>query len=215
MLIIITDRRELGKNLASILTQRGIFAFECPLETGAFYCEKKDTGGVILDCVSNLSKGEQLCRLLRSTYPKLPILALVERHSVPEIEADMILRDQPIKNLLPDLLDFCQRVCEFNADRLSTYFLTVGETPEEVFYMGYPLRLSQKAFTVLRCIFYRHPNLISTEDLMSLCYPDGRETVGNLAVQIHHINKCALAIDPRPLVVNEYGKGYKLRDGIL
>lgn len=215
MLILITDRRDFGKDLASILTQRGVFTFECPLETGAFYCDQKDTGGVLLDCTADLKEGERLCRHLRKTYPQMPILALVARESIPEIEADMILRDSPLPTLLPDILDFCTRLCGWSEEPLSSYFLTVGERPEEVFYMGYPLRLSPKAFTILRCLFYRHPTLTSTEDLMSLCYPDGRETVGNLAVQIHHINKCAAKIDPRPLVVNEYGKGYKLRDGIL
>ena len=168
-----------------------------------------------MDCIPNLREGERLCRELRKTYPQMPILALVENQSIPEIEADMILRDGSISELLPDILEFCRRVCGCSAEPLSTYFLTVGENPDEVFYMGYPLHLSPKAFTLLRCLFYRHPNLTSTEDLMSLCYPDGHERVGNLAVQIHHINKCAAKIAPRPLVVNQYGKGYRLRSGIL
>jgi DNA-binding response OmpR family regulator len=215
MLLIITDRHELGKDLASKLTDHRIFTFECPPETGAFYCDKKDTGGVILDCVPDLKAGEALCRHLRKAYPELPILALVSQECLPDLEADMILRDAPLSKLLPDILDFCNRVCKFETKSLSTYFLTVGESPDEVFYMGYPLHLSPRAFTVLRCLFYRHPNLTTTEDLMALCYHDGHETVGNLAVQIHHINERAAKIDPRPLVVNEYGKGYKLRDGIL
>ena len=60
MLILITDRRDLGKELASILMDQGIFTFECPLETGAFFCEEKDTGGVLLDCVTDLKQGEAL-----------------------------------------------------------------------------------------------------------------------------------------------------------
>ena len=215
MLMIITDRRDLGKSLASILADRGIFSFECPRETGAFYCEEKDTGGVILDCVPNQTEGEALCRALRRAYPEMPILVLAAKESRPNVEADMLLRDAPLGDLLPDILEFCRRVCDFSAEPLSSYFLTVGSTPDEVFYMGYPMKLSPRAFHLLRCLFYRYPHQVSTEDLMALCYPEGHEKSNNLAVQIHHINEAALRIDPRPLIVNEYGKGYKLREGIL
>ena len=214
MLILITDRRDLGKSLSSELMDQGIFTFECPLETGAFFCEEKDTGGVLLDCVTDLKKGEALCRQLRRTYPELPILALTEPEAIPDLEADTLLRDASIEALLPHVLDFC-RCCGWSNEPLSSYFLTVGETPDKVFYMGYPLLLPPKAFRILQCLFYRYPALTSTEDLLTLCYPDGRKTAGNLAVQIHCINQCAAKIDPRPLVVNRYGKGYRLRRGIL
>lgn len=214
MLILITDRRDFGKELASILMDQGIFTFECPLETGAFFCEEKDTGGVLLDCTTSLESGEALCRQLRHTYPQMPILALVASNDVPNLEADTLLRDQPIASLLPDVLDFC-RCCGWSDEPLSSYFLTVGETPDKVFYMGYPLLLPPKAFRILQCLFYRYPAMTSAEDLMMLCYPNGRERAGNLAVQIHRINKCAAKIDPRPLVINRYGKGYRLRNGIL
>ena len=50
---------------------------------------------------------------------------------------------------------------------------------------------------------------------MSLCYPCEYKSISNLAVQIHEINRHAMKIDPRPLIVNVYGKGYRLRDGIV
>lgn len=215
MLILITDRRDFGKELASILMDQGIFTFECPLETGAFFCEEKDTGGVLLDCTTSLEAGEALCRQLRQTYPELPILMLTSPESIPWADADMILRDAPLPSLLPDVLEFCRRVCGWSDEPLSSYFLTVGDTPDQVFYMGYPLLLPPKAYRLLQCLFYRYPALTSTEDLMALCYPEGHEQAGNLAVQIHRINQCAAKIDPRPLVVNQYGKGYRLRSGIL
>ncbi len=215
MLLVITDRRELGKELAALLSESGIFTLECPLETGAFYCDAKDTGGVVLDCLPDLKKGEALCKKLRNAYPQMPILAIVPDNSFPDLEADRILREAPLPALLPSILDFCRSLCGWIEEPLSTFFLTVGNSPEEVFYMGYPLLLSPKAFLILRCLFYRHPKLTSTADLMSICYPGGRERAGNLAVQIHAINQAAEKIDPRPLVVNVYGKGYRLRDGIL
>ena len=80
--------------------------------------------------------------------------------------------------------------------------------------MGYPLPLSQTEHRILRCLFYRSPHLTSAIDLMSLCYPLGEQSISNLAVQIRRINERASKIDPRPLIVNVYGKGYVLREDL-
>ena len=205
----------MGKQLAADLCAQGIFTFECPPETGAFYCEAKDTGGVILDCIPDLATGEALCGALRKSYPQMPILAIVPNASIPNLEADRILRTTNPNLLLQDILDFCTTLCAWSSKPLSSYFLTVGKTPEETVYMGYPMPLFPRAHRILKCLFYRFPKLTSADDLMSLCYPNGTEQIGNLAVQIRHINQAAAKIDKRPLVINVYGKGYRLRDGIL
>ena len=215
MILVISDRRHTGKQLAVNLCEQGVFTFECPLETGAFYCEAKDTGGVILDCVPNLAAGEALCKALRQSYPQLPILAIVPNASVPDLEADRILRTTDPQTLFQEILDFCTTLCAWSKNPLSSYFLTVGNTPAETLYMGYPMPLSPRAHRILQCLFYRFPKITSADDLMALCYPEGKEQIGNLTVQIHHINQAAAKIDERPLVINIYKKGYKLRDGIL
>ena len=79
--------------------------------------------------------------------------------------------------------------------------------------MGYPLPLSPRESTILRCLLYRYPHLTPTDELMSLCFPDERINIENLFVHISVINQRAMKIDPRPLIVNTYGKGYRLRDG--
>ena len=80
--------------------------------------------------------------------------------------------------------------------------------------MGYPLPLSPRERTILRCLFYRYPRLTPTDELMSLCFPDELITIDNLFLHIGVINQHALKIDPRPLIVNVYDKGYLLREGL-
>ena len=58
MLLLVTDRSTFGKLLAQELLEAGVYAFRASYETGAFYCEKKDTGGVIFDGVPNLKPAE-------------------------------------------------------------------------------------------------------------------------------------------------------------
>lgn len=67
----------------------------------------------------------------------------------------------------------------------------------------------------IRYRFYRAPELTASDDLMSLCYPGEYKRISNLTLPVHEINQRALKFDPRPLIVNMYGKGYRLREGIL
>ncbi len=214
MLLLISDRTEMRHALVRRLSSIGIFSFDAPLETGAFYCDKKDTGGVLLDCVEHAKRAKALCMTLRETYPELPIAVIVSKDDCPDLPVDRILRDTDAELLSADVADFYQRICQWQADCLSSFALTVGRTPEETLYMGYPLPLSQTEHTILRCLLYRFPHLTSSDDLMSLCYPLGGQSLSNLAVQIRRINERAAKIDPRPLIVNVYSKGYRLREDL-
>ena len=214
MLLLISDRTELRQALTRLLASSGLFVFDVPLEVGEFYCRQKDTGGVVLDCIPDRSGASSLCRALRSAYPELPILTITAQEYPTDMPSDCSLSDTDAESLSSRILEFYKTVCGWRETPLSTFSLTVGPTPEEIVYMGYPLVLSKTEHTILRCLLYRSPSITSADDLMSLCYPTGRQNISNLAVQIRRINRRASLIDPRPLIVNVYGKGYRLRDGI-
>ncbi len=215
MFIVITNEKKRGAVLCRKLIAHGIFALQCPLELGAFYCREKDTGGVLLDGTDALDEAEALCAALRQEYPELPLAALVTPRQIPSLAADAIWRWKDLPSLLPDLLEFCYRVCGWTPHPLSTYYLQVGAEDSDPLYMGRPLHLSPRERQILHCLFYRSPKPTSASDLMDVCYGDNALTIENLAVQIHRINRRAARIDPRPLIVNRYGVGYQLRDGIL
>ena len=75
--------------------------------------------------------------------------------------------------------------------------------------------LSGTQHTVLRFLLYRAPLITPIDDILELCFPDGNTSVRSLTSLFHVINKRAALIDPRPLIESVYGKGYRLRDGIL
>ena len=215
MLILVTERKAARRDLIAHLKANGVYSFVCTYEAAEVLCKNKDTGGVVLDCISNLPRAEALCANLRAAYPEMPIAAIVSPLAVPNMEINRLIRISPVIDLFDDILDFCIRTCGWRTARMTTYTLTVGNTPEETYYMGYPLKLSSREHEILRCLFYRAPRVTSKSDLMELCYPDGGESLGNIVVQIHAINQKASLIDPRPLVINERLAGYRLRDGIL
>lgn len=214
MLILVTDRRAFGESLASRLLQNGIFSLRASHETALFLCEAKDCGGVLLDGRTSPTESEALCRALRERYPELPIALLLPKGYLPASPADRFLREEE-DDLTDTLLDFCHTLCGWHAGEMTTFSLTVGNDPARTRYMGYPLPLSPREHTLLRCLFYRAPHVTSCDDLLSLCYPIDPPSLASLSVTVSAINRRAGAIDPRPLIVNVYGKGYRLRKGIL
>ena len=214
MLVIITERTAWWKDHAVRLNREGIFAYLVPFEQGLRFCRTRATGGVVIDCVRQLKRGEILCRRLRTLYPDLPIAALICSKAVPDMPLTHLWRAEE-RDLYPALLEFCTAACGWEIGPLSTHALTVDGNPQKTSYMGCALPLTEREHLLLRCLFYRAPRITSAKDLMRLCYPGQTKSAGNLAVHVQSINQKAARIDPRPLIVNERAKGYRLRDGIL
>ena len=213
MLLIITDREGWASHLSPVLLENGIYHLCVPLSYGTFACEREDTGAVILDCVPSLSRGEHICADLKRRYPDLPVAVVAPPEARVNARADAVLRDGSLDTLCKNVLSLCQ-ANGWSTSPLSTYYLRLAP-PAGAEYMGLPLPLSPAELRVLHCIFYRSPSYTSTEQLVALCANQGASSEDSLAVLVHRINQKAAKIDPRPLIVNEYGKGYRLRDGIL
>lgn len=215
MLLFVTDASKSRARLRPRLAEHGVYTLVCPFETAEFYCDEKDTSGVLLDCIANLPRAEVLCAALRRRYPDMPICAIIAPLAVPNLEVHRLIRENG--DIFEDVLDFCIRDCGWKVERLTTDTLTLEDDPAKTVYMGYPLSLTPREHTLLRCLFYRSPRVTSTDDLLSLCFSDADVGLcaANLPTHIANINRRAREIDPRPLIVNVYGKGYRLRDGVV
>lgn len=215
MLLLISDRRELRASLAAALTRRGIFLWDVPLESAAHVSHQRDTGGVLLDTVGNPQGAAQLFSLLRERYPALPIAILAAPGQIVSLLADAILREGPIEETTDATEEFYRKGCGWQGETLSSHALAIGAEGEACRYLGYSLSLSPLERRILACLFYRSPRYTSPEELLELCFPSTAHRIQNVAVQIGRINRAAAHIDPRPLIVNRYGVGYRLREGIL
>ena len=215
MLVLITERPSIAKDLTKALHDRDVYLFCVPYETALFTCDKKDTGGVIIDCVPSLKAGEELCVRLRDLYSEMPIAAIVKAEDIPQMPVDFILRDTakgaPTEGMQEECYEFC-RLCGWNERPLSCHDLMVGRRDEAVYYMGYALPLAPMEKELLHCLFYRYPRVTDADDLLTLCAPFERISRSALSVWISNINRKARLLDPRPLILCQYGKGYRLRD---
>lgn len=210
MLVFISDRHDIARNLTKRLHERGVYLFCVPYETALFICDKKDTGGVIIDCFPSQKAGEALCSRLRVLYPEMPIAAIVKSDSVPDMPVDRLIRDAG-KDLTEECDSFC-RLCGWNDSPLVFADLSVGKAGQEVYYMGYPISLSPMEKEILRCLSYRFPRVTSSDDLLTLCFPYEAVSRSALTVCISNINRKARRLDSRPLIRCQYGKGYLLRE---
>ncbi len=213
MLLLISERPDISSLLTRSLSQHGVYFFRATLDNAAYLAGKKDIGGVILDCLPRTSRAEELALVLRRDYPDLPIAVI---HSSPEgaaLSVERIWTDDVPEMLSEEAWDFCLS-CGWWTEPLSVYALTVGNTPGEVYYMGYPLHLTPQEHCLLRCLFYRAPHITSAADLAELCFPERPLPLSTVISLISRINRRAHMISPLPLVENIRGKGYRLRRGL-
>lgn len=209
MLIFVTDRKYHFENLADKLRKNGIYLLFTSLDTALFTCDQKDTGAVLLDCVTSYQRAETVCSTLREKYPDLPIAVILPQSKTTSMLADRILYEQFPLLYLDDLLDFCH-AHGFNGETLSTDILNIDRSSQTVRYLGYPLELSPRAKELLRCLIYRYPHPTTPDDLMSLCFYEKGLSISNLNVTIHTINRLAEEISPYPLILHIRDEGYVL-----
>jgi hypothetical protein len=220
MLLLITNRKELGNSLVDLLFEEGIYCLWTPLETGEFFCKEMDTGGVILDCYpqSTQAEGIALANTLKGLYPEMPMAILWKQRRTPPPDNVTLLPGPPgedIKEIADEILHFCFEDCKCIRQPFSSSFLTVGKNPEDAYYLRHRLELSPVENEILRFLFYNSPSYTSTRALCYLCSPLHPYSKSTMYVLIRRINRRALKYFPLPLIVNEYGKGYRLRNALL
>lgn len=216
MFLYVSQRKAYSKLILDALTKTGAFLMLSSPDTACFYCRKKETGGVILDCVTDPKITQNLCEQLRAMYPAIPIAAIVSGNTVPDLCADIVVRDTGEPSVLIEQLRvFLTKTCAWTAYSLSTYSLTVHSDPSlPAFYMGSPLNLSPKEHRLLYCLFYRAPRPTTVDDLLDLCYHGESCSLATFNTLIRRINRQAAEIYPPTLIIRE-GDYYRLRDGIL
>jgi DNA-binding response OmpR family regulator len=213
MLVVVSEQFSDLSAIADRLTDRGIFLLHCPIETAEFVCNKYDTGGVLLDLTSRAREGVALFERLRRIYPAMPIGVICDKNRFPWIPFDAVIRRSDDEEIERGILAFCLRRCRFYVGAVSGREFCLMR--RAFYYRGRLFSLSPRQHRVLRCLAYRSPRTVERGDLLSMCFPTELVTPSELAVLIHSINKRLVQNGLEPLIVNVYGKGYRLLDGVL
>lgn len=213
MLTLLTDRRPFGPKLTERLSAYGLTVLTERTTAAQLLCERHDLGALVIDGTEDPSAAASLCVRLRTAHPELPIALLLGRDGTVDLAADGILRGETVEEVAEEILRFCR--AHGWSSELSTYALSVSERPEQTRLLGYPLPLSPREHRVLRLLFLRAPQTVTRLELLAVCFPEGSQREQDLTVHVNRINKKAHRITELPLIECVYGKGYRLRAGIV
>ncbi len=214
MILLVSDRQTVRGLPVSHFLPAGIFTYACPCETARFFAREKKISGAILDGVPNLSAAERLAADLRAEYPDLPMLLIAAQNDLPNAPAEMLRDRGSLSELAHGMLAFIGKTVGWQYD-FSTFSLSLPLGANTATLLGYPLPLSGREAAILRCLFAFAPETVSADDLLLLCFPEGKQKTANLSVQISRINKRAAALGLPNLILSEYGKGYRLTSAVL
>ena len=214
MILLVSDRQTVRGLPVSHFLPAGIFAYVCPLETARFFAREKGISGAIVDGIPDPTEAGRLTADLRAEYPDLPILFIAAPDGIPDVPAEVLRDNGALEDLAERMLTFIRDVVGWRYD-FSTFSLSLSLGSNNATLLGYPFPLSGRELAVLRCLFAFAPQTVSADDLLALCFPEGRQHFANLSVQISHINRRAAALGMPNLILSEYGKGYRLNRAVL
>ena len=211
MLIFLTDRRSAGLDLTRRLSDAGMTVLTERTEAADYLCRERTLGALLIDGIPDPAAANSLCARMRAEYPELPIALIMDADSVADTMADRVIR--PSSDLAAEVLTFCR--AHGWVPELSTFSLLLTADPADTRLLGYRMPLSPREHQVLRLIYLRAPETVPRSKLLAVCLPEGLQRAENLTVHVNRINAKAKAISGLPLIESIYGKGYRLRPGIV
>ena len=214
MILLVSDRQTVRGLPVSHFLPAGIFTYSCPTETARFFAREKKISGAILDGVPNLPAAERLAADLRAEYPDLPMLLIAAQNDLPNAPAEMLRDRGSLSELANGMLTFIRETVGWQYD-FSTFSLSLPLGSNNATLFGYPLPLSGREIAILRCLFAFAPDTVPADDLLLLCFPEGKQKAANLSVQISRVNRRAALLGIPNLILSEYGKGYRLTSAVL
>lgn len=213
MLIFITDQRQRGLELTRKLESAGLAVLSERMEAAEYLCREHTMSALLVSGTVNPAAANALCAKMRTIYPELPIALILEEGAIADSDTDCVIRFQTVTQTANEVLHFC-RSCGWDP-KLSTFTLLVNDDPAQTQLLGYRMPLSPREHQILYLIYLRAPETVSRSELMMICFPEGSQKAENLTVHVNRINQKARVIGGLPLIESVYGKGYRLRNGIV
>lgn len=127
---------------------------------------------IILDWMMPGASGVEICRRLRSTGSKVPIILVTAKDEISDRVAgldagadDYIIKPFSIEELLARIRSHLRRTKEEDRNLLQFEDLSLNRLTREVFRLGYAIELTVREFELLEYLM-THPHQVMTRDLI-------------------------------------------------
>jgi two-component system response regulator MprA len=220
-LLVVNDEPKTGKALQGALALEGFDVLLATDDAEALeVVEDKAPDAVIVDVVEPDATGTALCRRLRQTRPRLPVLMLSARDnavgrtgSLAAGADDYLAKPFVLIELLTRIRGLLRRKGRAEAEVLRFADLVLDPVAHEVSRAGRPVELTLTEFSLLE-LFLTHPREVLRRPLIftEVWGFDFGGTSNSLNVYIGHLRrKIELGGQPR-LIHTIRGVGYVLRE---
>lgn len=171
----------------------------------------------IIDATESCIFGEEMCQGLKTAFGEIICIALLDKSKQKTIRfkyltsSDFEIDTFPSSDLSVALLKI---LTEIGYSLWRSYkFLELGNSNLEAHLLGYPLKLTLSEYRILLYMCQSADETFSPKILLGSCFVESyRMTETNIRTHISSINKKALALCGRRLILSERGKGYRLNE---
>jgi DNA-binding response OmpR family regulator len=174
----------------------------------------------ILDWMLPGMTGVELCRRLRSTGSKIPVILLTAKDEIGDrvtgLDAgadDYVVKPFSIEELLARVRAHLRRTQEPDPDALEFSDLTLNRRTREVFRNGRPIELTAKEFDLLEHLMRRPKQVVTRDRILEEVW--GYDFMGDSNIIEVYIRYLRLKLEDqgdKRLIQTVRGVGYVLRD---
>ncbi|MBE7380743.1 MAG: response regulator transcription factor [Leptolyngbya sp. SIO1E4] len=221
-ILLVEDDPQLGEGLTEALTDEGyIVDWVTDGEMGWIQATDLEYDLMVLDVMLPKMNGIHLCRRLRDTGKRVPILMLTARDTntdkVAGLDAgadDYVVKPFDLLELLARLRALLRRSTLGETSTILTWErLQLDPATHEVFYHHTPLRLTPKEFSLLELFLRSRRRVLSRSVLMDQCWsmdalPDEETVKSHLKSLRQKLRKAGA---PADLIETVHGVGYRLK----
>jgi DNA-binding response OmpR family regulator len=183
-----------------------------------YYAGENDYDLVILDVMLPVKDGYAVCREIRGSGVRTPILMLTARDAVDDRVAgldsgadDYLTKPFDFKELLARLRALSRRSAEIRPERIRIADLTLNTANHTAARAGKPISLTAKEYALLEFLILNQDHIVNREQIAQHVWDESFDPFSNIIdVYIRRLRTKIDAGFERPLIHTRRGAGYIL-----
>ena len=211
-LLLIEDDVSLGNSLTEYLTEKGYSITWLTDEREFDLYSLAEFQAIILDLILNYISGEEILQKIRDQNPEIPVLVLTAKAEIRDKQTcfetgadDYLTKPFDPLELLLRIQALCKRI--FPENTFVCGDVEINLDSQLIYKNNREIKLSGKAFELLRLLIYERGKLVSKEKILQQVWND---VVVNNDVIRQYIKEIRELL-PEDSIETYKGRGYRLK----